>query len=73
MENWYKTAKKRKKKKNKGRKKPISPYVIDDDGVMKYRTPNGLMIAEDEESEEKRAKIKRRDKKDKKEKKPFKR
>lgn len=37
MDNWYKESKKKRKKK----KKTISPYFIDNDGVLKYRTENG--------------------------------
>jgi len=46
--NWYKISKKKKKK--RVLKKLVEPYVIDQDGVMKYKTPHGLMIAEDEEN-----------------------
>ena len=51
MNNWYKESKKKKKRKKKT-KKPISPYVIDN-GVLKYRTENDmLMVAENEGTDE---------------------
>lgn len=64
MNNWYKEAKK-KKQKQKSKKKQkhlVDPYVIDEDGVMKYRLPDGtLMIADENEELEKESKKKKDD------------
>jgi len=54
MDNWYKESKKRKKLHRKKHKKLVSPYIIDEDGVLKYRTEKGdLMIADNDEELEK--------------------